>query len=180
MSASHYSYLLYLLVVAMFEAVGLPHFCAFFDVVRRSMHEDRVALVHSIGRSGGPGATNPWLAKYIFPAGNSPGLSEVLPSVGASGLRVTDIEILRLHYAHTIWHWRQRFASNRDALASLRDERFCRMIEFYLAGCELAFRRMGHMNWQMQLTRSANTLPLTRDYMLDAERAAGERALAKP
>jgi hypothetical protein len=126
------------------------------------------------------GKRNLWLAKYIFPGGYSPALSEVLPAVEASGLWVTDIEILRLHYARTIWHWRQRLAGNRDAFASLRDERFCRMTEFYLAGCELAFRRTGHMNWQMQLTRSANTLPLTRDYMLDAERAAGERAQAKP
>ncbi len=87
-------------------------------------------------------------------------------------MRVTDIEILRLHYARTIRHWQQRFAGHRDAIASLRDERFCRMIEFYLAGCELAFRRMGHMNWQMQLARRADALPTTRTYMQSTLRTA--------
>jgi cyclopropane-fatty-acyl-phospholipid synthase len=156
----------------MFEHVGLAHYRRFFQVVRNALREDGVALIHAIGRSDGPGATNPWLAKYIFPGGYSPALSEVLPAVETSGLWVTDIEILRLHYAETIRHWRSRFAGNRDAIASLYDERFCRMFEFYLAGCELAFRRMGHMNWQMQLARRVDALPMTRDYMVEAERAA--------
>jgi cyclopropane-fatty-acyl-phospholipid synthase len=160
------------LSVAMFEAVGLSHFTEYFRVIQRALRDDGVALVHSIGRSGGPGATNPWLAKYIFPGGYSPALSEVLPAVEKSRLIVTDIEVLRLHYARTIAQWRRRFAGNRDTIASLYDERFCRMFEFYLVGCELAFRRMGHMNWQMQLVRCANALPLTRDYMHDNEREA--------
>jgi cyclopropane-fatty-acyl-phospholipid synthase len=164
------------LSVAMFEAVGLAHYRRFFQVVRQSLKEDGVALVHSIGRSDGPGATNPWLAKYIFPGGYSPALSEVLPAVEASGLWVTDIEVLRLHYAQTISHWRRRFAGNRDTIASLYDERFCRMFEFYLVGCELAFRRMGHMNWQLQLARRADAVPLTRDYIRNAERGAALRA----
>mgnify|MGYP005848621985 CR=1 FL=1 len=158
--------------VGMFEHVGLAHFRRFFRVLRGALREDGVALVHAIGRSDGPGATNPWLAKYIFPGGYSPALSEVLPAAEASGLWVTDIEILRLHYAETIRHWRARFAGNRDTIATLYDERFCRMFEFYLSGCELAFRRMGHMNWQMQLARRVDALPLTRDYMVEAERAA--------
>lgn len=158
------------LSVAMFEAVGLAHYRGFFRVINRALKPDGVALVHSIGRAHGPGATNPWLAKYIFPGGYSPALSEVLPAVEKSGLWVTDIEILRLHYAQTIAHWRRRFAGNRDAIASLYDERFCRMFEFYLSGCELAFRRMGHMNWQMQLTHKPDAVPLTRDYMAEAER----------
>ena len=166
--------------VGMFEHVGLAHYRGFFEVIRRSLREDGVALVHAIGRSEGPGATNPWLAKYIFPGGYSPALSEVLPAVERSGLWATDIEVLRLHYARTIRHWRQRFAGNRDAVAGLRGERFCRMMEFYLAGVELAFRRMGHMNWQMQLTRRVDAVPFTRDYMLDAERAAARRARAEP
>ncbi|MFC7738558.1 class I SAM-dependent methyltransferase [Roseomonas sp. GCM10028921] len=157
------------LSVAMFEAVGLAHYRTFFDTIRRSLKDDGVALVHSIGRSEGPGSTNPWLAKYIFPGGYSPALSEVLPAVERSGLKVTDLEILRLHYAMTIAHWRRRFAANRDAISTLYDERLCRMFEFYLAGCELAFRHMGHMNWQMQLTRRMDTLPLTRDWMSAAE-----------
>ncbi len=135
-----------------------------------ALRKDGVALIHAIGRSDGPGSTNAWMTKYIFPGGYSPALSEVLPAVEQSGLLTTDIEILRLHYARTIAHWRRRFAANRDAIQSLYDERFCRMFEFYLVGSELAFRRMGHMNWQLQLTRDFETLPLTRDYMQEAER----------
>ncbi|WBV43683.1 cyclopropane-fatty-acyl-phospholipid synthase family protein [Pseudoroseomonas cervicalis] len=162
--------------VGMFEHVGIDHYRRFFRTLRGALREDGVALVHAIGRSDGPGSTNPWIAKYIFPGGYSPALSEVLPAVEKSGLWVTDIEILRLHYAQTIAHWRRRFAANRDAIQSLYDERFCRMFEFYLIGSELAFRRMGHMNWQLQLTRQVDTLPLTRDYMAEAE-ARGLRPL---
>lgn len=162
--------------VGMFEHVGIAHYSAFFRTLRRALRDDGVALVHAIGRPDGPGSTNPWLAKYVFPGGYSPALSEVLPAVERSGLHVTDVEILRGHYARTIRHWRARFAGNRDAIASLYDERFCRMFEFYLAGCELAFRRMGHMNWQMQLTRRQDALPPTRDYMREAEQNAAERA----
>jgi cyclopropane-fatty-acyl-phospholipid synthase len=158
--------------VGMFEHVGIDHFRGFFRTLRQVLKPDGVALVHAIGRSSGPGATNPWLAKYIFPGGYSPALSEVLPAVERSGLWVTDIEILRLHYAETIRHWRRRFAANRDAILSLQDERFCRMFEFYLAGAELAFRRSDHMNWQLQLSPSVGAVPLTRDYMVDAERSA--------
>jgi cyclopropane-fatty-acyl-phospholipid synthase len=156
--------------IGMFEAVGIVHYQAFFDTIRRALREDGVALVHSIGRSAGPGNTNPWLAKYIFPGGYSPALSEVLPAVEKSGLWMTDLEILRMHYAKTIAHWRARFAANRDAIRAMHDERLCRMFEFYLAGCELAFRHMGHMNWQMQLTRRMDALPLTRDWMLFMEK----------
>jgi cyclopropane-fatty-acyl-phospholipid synthase len=157
--------------VGMFEHVGIDHYRRFFHTIRGALKEDGVALVHAIGRSDGPGSTNPWLAKYIFPGGYSPALSEVLPAIEKAGLWVTDIEILRLHYAMTIAHWRARFAGNRDAIASLTDERFCRMFEFYLAGAELSFRHMGHMNWQVQLTRRMEALPLTRDYIWEAERA---------
>ena len=145
------------------------------EVARARAAAEGVALVHSIGRAHGPGATNPWLAKYIFPGGYSPALSEVLPAVEKSGLWMTDIEILRLHYAQTIAHWRRRFAGNRDAIGSLYDERFCRMFEFYLSGCELAFRRMGHMNWQLQLAHLPDAVPLTRDYIAAVE-AVGQPA----
>jgi cyclopropane-fatty-acyl-phospholipid synthase len=127
-------------------------------------------VVHSIGRFAGKGSTNPWIAKYIFPGGYSPALSEVMGPVEESGLRAADIEILRLHYAKTLAHWRQRFAANRTAIASLYDERFCRMFEFYLAGSELAFRRQDHMNFQIQLVHHNEAVPLTRDYMFEAER----------
>jgi cyclopropane-fatty-acyl-phospholipid synthase len=128
-------------------------------------------VVHAIGRMSGPASTNPWLTKYIFPGGYSPALSEVVPAVEKAGLWITDIEILRLHYALTIAEWRRRFAANRDAIRALYDERFCRMFEFYLAGSEYTFRHGDHMNWQLQVTRDRATLPLTRDWMAEAERA---------
>jgi cyclopropane-fatty-acyl-phospholipid synthase len=162
--------------VGMFEHVGIDHYKTFFRTVKGALKEDGVALVHAIGRSDGPGSTNAWISKYIFPGGYSPALSEVLPAVEKSGLWATDIEVLRLHYAQTIAHWRRRFAANRDAIQSLYDERFCRMFEFYLVGSELTFRHWGHMNWQIQLTRKVDTLPLSRDYMLEAER----RVAAQP
>ena len=158
--------------VGMFEHVGINHYTAFFRRLRSALKEDGVALVHAIGQSGGPTTTNPWLTKYIFPGGYSPALSEVVPAVEKAGLWITDLEILRLHYARTIAHWRTRFAANRNAIKSLYDERFCRMFEFYLAASELSFRRWGHMNWQIQLTRRMEALPLTRDYMFEAERGA--------
>jgi cyclopropane-fatty-acyl-phospholipid synthase len=162
--------------VGMFEHVGVTHYRRFFEVLRGALKEDGVALLHAIGQPYGAASTNPWLAKYIFPGGYSPALSEVLPAVEKSRLVMTDIEVLRLHYARTLTEWRARFAGNRDAIASLYDERFCRMFEFYLAGCELAFRRGGHFVWQMQLARRSEAVPLTRDYMAEAERAAAARA----
>ncbi len=157
--------------VGMFEHVGLAQFRRFFGVVHDRLEPDGVALLHTIGRLKGPGSTNPWLRKYIFPGGYSPALSEVAPVIERSGLYVTDVEVLRLHYALTIRAWRRRVAANRDAIAALYDERFCRMFEFYLAGCELAFRHDGHCNLQIQLARRIDTVPITRDYMVDAERA---------
>jgi cyclopropane-fatty-acyl-phospholipid synthase len=156
--------------VGMFEHVGVPNYGIFFNTIKRCLAPDGVALVHSIGRFDGPGATNKWIAKYIFPGGYSPALSEVMGPLEASGLMTADIEILRLHYAKTIAHWRRRFAANRDAIAALYDERFCRMFEFYLAGSELSFRESDHMNFQIQMIRKHAALPLTRDYMFEAER----------
>ena len=163
--------------VGMFEHVGIDHYNTFFHVVRRCLKPDGVALIHAIGRSDGPGATNPWIQKYIFPGGYSPALSEVLPPAERSGLVATDIEILRMHYAKTLRLWRANLAARRDAISALYDERFCRMFEFYLSGSELAFRLQGHMVWQLQLTQpNAPTVPLTRDYMLEAEREAAAAA----
>jgi cyclopropane-fatty-acyl-phospholipid synthase len=156
--------------VGMFEHVGVPNYPAYFATIKNCLKPEGVALLHSIGRFEGAAATNPWIAKYIFPGGYSPALSEVLGPLEKSGLLMTDIEILRLHYAKTIAHWRRRFAANRDAIAALYDERFCRMFEFYLAGSELAFRLNGHMNFQIQLAHSVASVPLTRDYMGEAER----------
>jgi cyclopropane-fatty-acyl-phospholipid synthase len=157
--------------VGMFEHVGVPNYPAFFATLKRCLKPDGVALLHSIGRFAGPDATNPWIAKYIFPGGYSPALSEVLGPLEASGLISADIEILRLHYAKTIAHWRRRFAANRDAIATLYDERFCRMFEYYLSGSEMTFRLADHMNFQIQMVRNQEAVPLTRDYMTDSERS---------
>jgi cyclopropane-fatty-acyl-phospholipid synthase len=154
--------------VGMFEHVGVGYYQTFLDMLARSLTPDGVAVLHAIGRSDGPSCTNPWIDKYIFPGGYSPALSEVLPAVERSGLVATDIEILRLHYAQTLRHWRWRFAANRDTIASIYDERFCRMFEFYLAGSELAFRRGGHMVFQIQLGARQDAVPLTRDYLYEA------------
>ena len=162
--------------VGMFEHVGINHYAGFFRRIHALLEPDGIALIHAIGRSDGPKATNPWLAKYIFPGGYSPALSEVFPAIEHAGLIATDLEILRLHYAETIRHWRRRFAAKRDVIAGLYDERFCRMFEIYLAGSELAFRRQGHMVWQMQLTRDRHAAPLTRDYMAEAPARAREDA----
>ncbi len=164
--------------VGMFEHVGVKHYPEFFRAVCNLLTEDGIAVLHSIGRMDGPGTTNPWIRKYIFPGGYSPALSEVLPVVERLGLWVTDIEILRLHYAETLRAWRKRFMANRARVAELYDERFCRMWEFYLIGSELAFRRMGHMVFQMQLARHQDAVPLTRDYITDWERGDLESAIA--
>jgi cyclopropane-fatty-acyl-phospholipid synthase len=149
----------------MFEHVGLPAYRAFFGQVSSLLRDDGVALIHSIVRSDGPGVTNAWISKYIFPGGYVPALSEVLPAIERAGLIVTDIEILRLHYAHTLADWRRRFVANWERAKSLYDERFCRMWEFYLAASEMAFRHQGHVVFQLQLTKRVDALPMTRDYM---------------
>jgi cyclopropane-fatty-acyl-phospholipid synthase len=156
--------------VGMFEHVGASHYRDFFRRLSRLLTGDGVALVHSIGRSDGPGATNPWIAKYIFPGGYTPALSEVLPAVERAGLIVTDIEILRLHYAQTLALWRQRFRANWERAKALYDERFCRMWEFYLAGAEMGFRNQGLMVFQLQLAKRVDALPIVRDYMVPVTR----------
>ncbi len=159
--------------VGMFEHVGAVHYDEYFSKVRDLLSEDGVMVLHSIGRMEPPGGTNPWIRKYIFPGGYTPALSEVLASIERAGLWVTDIEILRLHYAETLRHWRDRFMQNREEVKRLAglDDRFCRMWEFYLAACEMSFRHMNQMVFQIQIAKRVDTVPLTRDYMYDAERA---------
>jgi cyclopropane-fatty-acyl-phospholipid synthase len=156
----------------MFEHVGVPQYPAFFRQVKGLLEDDGVALLHSIGRADGPGSTSPWIRKYIFPGGYSPALSEVVPVAERTGLWITDIEVLRLHYAETLRAWRTRFLAERERIQALYDERFCRMWEFYLAGSEMAFRHQGHIVFQMQLARQIDAVPLTRDYMFEFERRA--------
>jgi cyclopropane-fatty-acyl-phospholipid synthase len=169
--------------VGMFEHVGMPHYQTFFNKCRDLLSDDGVMLLHTIGRTDESGSTNPWIAKYIFPGGYVPALSEVMPAIEKSGLQVTDVEILRLHYAKTLAEWRRRFMHHRAEIAQLYDERFCRMWEFYLAGAEMAFRYDRQVNFQIQLTKRLEALPLTRDYMLEAERTmdfAGIDHMPKP
>ncbi len=155
--------------IGMFEHVGLGQYRAFFDKVGALLTPDGVALLHSIGRKGGPGITGAWVRKYIFPGGYSPALSEALAAVEQSGLWVTDIEIWRLHYAETLKAWDARFQARRADAAALFDERFCRMWEFYLILSEFSFRYGKHMVFQMQIARRQDTLPLARDYFGLAE-----------
>jgi len=157
--------------VGMFEHVGTPHFDEFFCKVRDLLSADGLALIHAIGRKGQPGVTGPWIRKYIFPGGYSPALSETLAAVERTGLWVSDIEILRLHYADTLKEWGRRFAAQRDVIRGMFDERFCRMWEFYLATAEFSFRSGGHMVFQIQLAKSHDAAPIRRDYMMAAERA---------
>jgi len=156
--------------VGMFEHVGKRNYDEFFAKIYDLLADDGVCVLHSIGRFDEPSPINPFVRKYIFPGADVPTLSEVTASVERSGLFSTDIEILRIHYAETLRHWYERFQENRERVAELYDERFCRMWEMYLAGCEMGFRHQGLMVFQLQLTKKLETLPLTRDYMVDWER----------
>jgi cyclopropane-fatty-acyl-phospholipid synthase len=151
--------------VGMFEHVGVDHYDTFFKRCAELLTDDGVMMLHSIGRSEGPGITNPWIAKYIFPGGYIPALSEVLPCIERAGLLVCDIEILRLHYAETLKAWRNRFLARREEAAALYDERFVRMWEFYLAASEMSFRKQAVMNFQIQITKRQGVVPMTRDYI---------------
>ena len=157
--------------VGMFEHVGAPNFRAYFQQVSRLLTDDGLALIHSIGRRTSPGVTQPWIAKYIFPGGYIPALSEMTAAIEEAGLWITDVEIQRLHYAQTLKAWRERFLAQRDEIAALYDERFCRMWEVYLALSELAFRYGACMIIQVQLTKRVGAAPITRDYMIEGERS---------
>jgi cyclopropane-fatty-acyl-phospholipid synthase len=156
--------------VGMFEHVGVDYYDRFFKRCAELLTDDGVMLLHAIGRSEGPGITNPWVAKYIFPGGYIPALSEVLPAIERSGLLVDDIEILRLHYAETLKAWRERFLARREEAARLYDERFVRMWEFYLAASEMSFRKQGMMVFHIQISKRQGVVPITRDYIAAEER----------
>jgi len=151
--------------VGMFEHVGPPHYRAFLDRCRELLTEDGLMLLHTIGRADGPGATDPWLAKYIFPGGYVPALSQIAPAIERSWLWLTDLEILRGHYARTLDAWYERVQAARSEIVALYDERFFRMWSFYLAGGIAAFRHGGHVVFQLQLARRQAGAPATRDYL---------------
>src|SRR5262249_30259672 len=155
--------------VGMFEHVGVDFYETYFRHCAELLTDDGVMVLHTIGRSEPPDVTNPWIAKYIFPGGYIPALSEVIPAIEWAGLLVCDIEILRLHYAETLKAWRGRFMARREEAVRLYDERFARMWEFYLACSGMSFRKQNLMNMQIQLARRQGVVPITRNYILDAE-----------
>jgi cyclopropane-fatty-acyl-phospholipid synthase len=164
--------------VGMFEHVGARYYPEFFSKIRELLADDGVMLLHTIGRTDGPGATNAWVRKYIFPGGYAPALSEIVTVSERAGLMVTDVEVLRLHYARTLAEWQRRFQAHRAEVAALYDERFCRMWEFYLAGAEMSFRHEGQVVYQIQIAKRVDALPMTRDYMMTP--AAEERGAQAP
>jgi cyclopropane-fatty-acyl-phospholipid synthase len=157
--------------VGMFEHVGRKFYDAYFAAAARLLAEDGVMLLHTIGRTGTPDYTNPWITKYIFPGGHLPTLSEIVPALERAGLAITDVEVLRLHYAQTLRAWRERFMARREEAAQLYDERFCRMWECYLAMAEASFRFEDVVVFQLQLARRNDVVPLTRDYVAGREAA---------
>jgi cyclopropane-fatty-acyl-phospholipid synthase len=166
----------------MFEHVGSANYKTFFESVGRLLKDDGVALIHAIGRLDGPGPTNPFIAKWIFPGGSLASLSEVTSAIENTGLLISDIEILRLHYAYTLRAWRERFLQHRARAVELAGEAMTRMWEFYLAGCEAAFRHQFLMVFQVQLVKNISAVPITRDYMIEAERrlAATQPVILRP
>jgi cyclopropane-fatty-acyl-phospholipid synthase len=161
--------------VGMFEHVGVASYDAYFQSCRRLLAEDGVMLLHTIGRTGMPYPTNPWITRYIFPGGHLPTLSEMTPAIERSGLVVTDIEVLRLHYAFTLKAWRERFMTHWEDAKRLYDERFCRMWECYLAMSEAAFRFEDAVVFQVQLARRNDTVPITRGYIVEREKTLAAR-----
>ncbi|SIS95674.1 SAM-dependent methyltransferase [Paracoccus saliphilus] len=161
--------------VGMFEHVGKRSYGEFFAKVRDLLEDDGVGVLHYIGRTTAPYVTNGWVRKYIFPGGYLPSLSEVMPEIERNGLTVTDVEVLRLHYADTLRHWRKRFMANRMRAVELYDKRFARMWEFYLAGAETGFRYQGLVIHQIQFAKSVSALPVTRDYMTENEEGLRQR-----
>ncbi|MBX3563168.1 MAG: class I SAM-dependent methyltransferase [Sphingomonas sp.] len=166
--------------VGMFEHVGVHYFRTFFAKVRELLTPEGVALIHTIGRAGGPGVTDAFTQKYIFPGGYIPALLEIARGYEGQRMFMTDVEVLRLHYALTLEHWYRRTVAAKDDIVALYDERFYRMWCFYLAGCIVSFRNGGLVNYQLQFSRARDALPLTRDYIGEAEaRLRGETAPAR-
>ena len=161
--------------VGMFEHVGVTQHAEYFAHVRDLLTPDGAALIHTIGRMGGPGAVSPWFRKYIFPGAHVPAVSEFSAAAESAKLYITDIEILRRHYAETLLHWERRFQAQRAKAEQLFDARFCRMWEFYLIAGEIGFRYGKQMVIQMQVAKTNDSLPITRDYLMQTEAALQKR-----
>jgi cyclopropane-fatty-acyl-phospholipid synthase len=151
--------------VGMFEHVGRKFYKKFFKQIEKLLNDEGVSLIHTIGSVNPPRDPHPWVTKYIFPGGYTPSLSEVTTPIEKAGLIVSDIEVLKLHYSHTLRHWKENCIKNKAQIIEMFDERFFRMWEFYLTGCEIAFKRGDQVVYQLQLTKSYTSTPITRDYI---------------
>ena len=151
--------------VGMFEHVGINYFSSFFSKTYDLLKESGVFLLHTIGQKGKPSATSPWIRKYIFPGGYIPSMSEILETCEKLNINITDIEVLRLHYAHTLDHWYKNTLANKRQIIRMFDERFFRMWEFYLLISKYSFVNMGNVVFQIQISKNINNLPLTRNYI---------------
>ena len=151
--------------VGMFEHVGVGYFKIFFKKTYELLNEGGIFLLHTIGQRGKPTATSPWIRKYIFPGGYIPSLSEILQVCEKLNINITDIEVLRLHYAHTLTHWYQNALKNKDRIIKMFDRRFFRMWEFYLLASKYSFLNMGNVVFQIQIAKNVNNVPLTRNYI---------------
>ena len=151
--------------VGMFEHVGRKFYTSYFKMVSKLLKNKGVALIHTIGSSNPPRDPQPWITKYIFPGGYTPSLSQIARPIEDSGLIISDIEVLRMHYSHTLRHWKERFLSKKDLVLTTFDEKFYRMWEFYLSSCEMAFKWGDQVVFQLQLTKDNVSAPTTRDYI---------------
>ena len=151
--------------VGMFEHVGRKFYKKFFNQVNKLLKNDGIALIHTIGSVNPPRDPHPWITKYIFPGGYTPSMSEVTGPIEKSGLAVSDVEVLRMHYSHTLRHWKQNFLNNREKVLEKFDEKFFRMWEFYLTSCEMAFKWGDQVVYQLQLIKDFKSTPIRRDYI---------------
>ena len=151
--------------VGMFEHVGRKFYKSYFNSVSKLLNDKGVSLIHTIGSSNPPRDPQPWITKYIFPGGYTPSLSEIARPIEDSGLVISDMEVLRMHYSHTLRHWKERFLAQKDTVLDMFDEKFFRMWEFYLASCEMAFKWGDQVVFQLQLTKDNMAAPTTRDYI---------------
>ena len=151
--------------VGMFEHVGRKFYKTFFKQVNDLLNDKGLALIHTIGSVNGPRDPQPWITKYIFPGGYTPSMSEVVGPIEKSGLIISDLEVLRMHYSHTLRNWKERCINNKSKIIEMFDEKFFRMWEFYLTSCELAFKWGDQVVFQFQLTKDYTTVPNTRDYI---------------
>ena len=151
--------------VGMFEHVGRKFYRKYFNTVSKLLNDQGIALIHTIGSSNPPRNPQPWITKYIFPGGYTPSLSQIARPIEDSGLIISDMEVLRMHYAHTLRNWKERFLSKKTTVLEMFDEKFFRMWEFYLVGCEMAFKWGDQVVFQLQLTKKLKATPITRDYI---------------